>query len=221
MLSQRLTALLNSAAPLEEAAHAIAADPELRAEAVNVLEPMRLVAAHPAQEGGVKRVIGKRLSLYPQEERGDAEWAVWWDDYVTVCGGVPEDALEAGMRAWIAKADARFLPKPGELLALARVQETQAGRVYGRLCRAAAIHPPTSQATAPVPPPNLRQWPIEHSPEDRARVQRMAADAVARMHETIEATRPPVTMRPTHGPTDESGLTQAMREHLSSKGQRA
>jgi hypothetical protein len=66
-------------------------------------------------------VIGARFALYPQPQRTEAEWANWWRDYLNALAGLPADVVEEAMQTWVAKPDSQFLPRPGELRALALV----------------------------------------------------------------------------------------------------
>lgn len=128
----------------------IRADDGLLAECQVLAEPLRQEALRGAGPEGVKLVIGRRFLLYPQPLRSEAEWALWWDDYVETLADMPAEALERAMRLWIARPEAEFLPRPGELLALAREQPTQAAR---RAHRARlALEPPPWDAPAPYVP---------------------------------------------------------------------
>lgn len=69
----------------------------------------------------MRDVIGRRFETYPQPQRSDAGWVAWWTDYYDALSDLPAPALEAGMRQWVKTDTTGFMPKPGQLLALAKV----------------------------------------------------------------------------------------------------
>ena len=80
----------------------------------------------------MKRVVGRRLAIFPAMEMSDGEWAAWWGDYVGTLGDLPEAAIELGMRAYIREPKAEFMPKPGRLRELARGCVTTASAMHAR-----------------------------------------------------------------------------------------
>ena len=101
----------------------IAADPSLVEEARKARHDLEDDARRPGGNEAVKHVIGRRFVLYPQPARAPEEWAAWWGDYYAVLAHLPEQVLDAAMIAW-ARTAAEFLPKPGQILALAEETRT-------------------------------------------------------------------------------------------------
>ena len=96
----------------------IVSNPALYAEAKAAL-PALMERVKGGGVGAVRDVIGRRLVTFPQPDRSDAEWAAWWADYFDALEDIPAQALEGGMKTWMQRPDAQFMPKPGELRALA------------------------------------------------------------------------------------------------------
>jgi hypothetical protein len=97
---------------------AILAVPALVDEVVAAY-PAIMASVAPGGDRSVRGVVMRRYAIYPQPDRSDAEEAAFQADYFDALSDLPAEALEAGMRAWIKRPDARFLPKPGELRAMA------------------------------------------------------------------------------------------------------
>ncbi len=135
-LSSRLKELLTS--PLSSADD-IAADPAMIAECRDRLWAIHARASERAGTDGVREVISRRFGTYPQQQRSPEEWAAWWADYFEALADLPLRSLEEAMRAWVASADAEFLPKPGKLRAMARTIRTPALVAYDRASKAIAM----------------------------------------------------------------------------------
>lgn len=146
-MSPRLFDLLNVEASTAKAVAEIAANPVLLAETINALPDLKRAAIRPAGAEGVMRVIGRRFALYPQAQRSEGEWSEWWADYVDPLGALPEEALEAAMATWVATPGSHFLPKPCDLLELAKRSPTHSTRVYQRAREAIAYRPAEATAT--------------------------------------------------------------------------
>lgn len=117
-LSQGLRLLLECERSADDALNGIVNSPALHAE-VKAALPAIMDRVRGGGTAAVRDVIGRRLVTFPQPDRSDAEWAAWWADYYDALEDVPAAALEGGMKAWVQKSDAQFMPKPGELRALA------------------------------------------------------------------------------------------------------
>lgn len=176
-----------------------------------MLPALRAVAEHKAAEDGVRAVIGRRFSLYPQPERDDGEWVAWWADYFDALEGVPLACLEAAMRAWIAKPGSQFLPKPGELRDLAFRTPSRTLQRYQRAKRALQI----ADGQQPV----LTYAPAEGVAIDGpAEVARMLAEYQASFSaRSVGARR---SDKPsTAGKPDAGGLTPQMRELMARRAE--
>lgn len=196
-LSPGLSSLL-TLGDQETAIRELTRNPVMLAEAKQALPALKADASRPAGKDGVKRVVGRRMALYPPQSMSDAAWAAWWADYCDTLGDLPEAVLDAGMRTWINAPDSAFLPKPGPLRALALSSRAPAIIAYER----------AKAATASPPPPEMV------TPASREDVQRMLAEYRARLPTPPEPPKRP----PTHGKTDETGLTAEMRERLGVDG---
>lgn len=117
-LSQPLRLLLEAERSGDDAVNGIVNSPALHAECKAAL-PAIMDRIKGCGMVGVRDVIGRRFATYPQPDRSDMEWAAWWADYCDALEDVPYEALEGGMRAWVQKPESQFMPKPGELRALA------------------------------------------------------------------------------------------------------
>lgn len=153
-------------------------------------------------------MIGRRFVLYPQPERSEAEWEAWWADYTAPLKDLPLAALEHAMAAHVASPDAEFLPKPGKLRAVALSAKYPAAVAYARSARAVAIADQAAQRRRE--PPKLNTLPEGH--KDREAVKTMMAEFRATMaaRSVKEAAARPA-IRPTHGKTDETGITPQLR----------
>ena len=130
-LSPGLRTLLRPGESDDDAVAAIAASPTLLDEALKAREGFVREALAPATAQDVMNVIGRRFATFPQPQRSPDEFKAFWTDYLDCLVGQPISSLEAGMRMWIA-GGAEFLPKPGQLLNLAKgapVAEARAARI--------------------------------------------------------------------------------------------
>lgn len=184
----------------EQAAQVIASDLRLVAEVRQVLPVLSERAHRKAGADGVKAVIGGRFGTFPQPERSPGEWAAWWSDYIDVLADMPLAALEAGMRAYLRDPKAEFMPKPGKLLDLARTTPSKTVQAYSRARRVLQIT-------------SLER---QHTPADPAQVKAIMEDFTAKIVKPAEAVRPPPPA--THGKTDETGITPALRQVMEARG---
>jgi hypothetical protein len=208
-LSQRLKALLANDA--DEAFQRITTDPAMLAECKANWSALTEAARAPAGEEGVMRVVVARFPVFPQPERSEGEWRVWWAAYTDALEDLPEEALEAGMREYLRQPDAEFMPKPGKLRELARQATTQTARAAGIAARCAAYTPPDlTRGHPPTEPPKLQRMPTA---EERKREVVLAQDVCRQLSATAAKGEPPPRQW-TVPPTDEHGVTQAMRDAM-------
>jgi len=189
----------------------IANTPALLAEAKRVLSSLESEARWPAGVEGVKHAIGRRFAIYPQPHRNEAQWAAWWADYIAVLKDVPQPALEAAMVEWVKKPDSQFLPKPGELLALANNAKTREAMAYYTARAAIRQEQPFRDERIYAEAPNPRRPP--RTPQDKAQVKAWAAEMVAAVAAKEAAQAPAFTPKPP--PVDETGITAEMRSLLN------
>lgn len=180
----------------------------LREEAKAALPVLKAAAMQVAGEEGVKEVIGRRFALFQPPARSDAEWAMWWTDYIETLANVPWAALEAAMAAYVADPSSEFMPKPGKLLELARTTPNKAVRAFDRASKAVAYH----QQVAALPPPSERRLPTD---EERAQVINMLGHYKRTMAQRdLDAPKPP-PLPSIAGKADERGITPTMRDLLA------
>lgn len=146
-LSRDLCELLDSDGSPDEAAREIGRYLAIREECRQALPALKAIAEHKAGAEGVKRVISRRFPTFPPPQRSDEEWEAWWSDYYDTLSDVPLACLEAAMRAWVARPDSQFMPKPGELRDLAYRTPSKTLRRYQRARRAIQL---ADQPEAPV-----------------------------------------------------------------------
>lgn len=202
-LGRALSELLDHDGSPDRAAHEIAETPALIAEARVVLPALKTAATAKAETDGVRKVIAKRFALYPQPQRSDEEWAGWWADYLETLAGVSLASLEAAMRAYVARPDSEFMPKPGKLLDLAQTTPCRSLQRYYRAKRAIEI------ADRPRPPPMPDGDPEPGARVDPAEVRTMLAEFEAKSVTTAMKTKPELPS--IAGKADEGGLTKEMR----------
>jgi hypothetical protein len=183
----------------------------LKIEAGAAMSQAKAAATYPAGEAGVMEIIGRRFATFPQPERGDGEWAGWWQDYFDALSGEPYESLEAAMREYVREPDAEFIPKPGKLLDLSRKAQTEPGRLYAKL--QSALHPAGKQ----YEPPPQRAPPSE---AEKAAVKRMMAEYAEKMAARVKTTAKRSDPPATHGKADETGLTPEMRALMTSRQER-
>lgn len=202
--SPRLRSLISSEIANEDAAvQEISESRVLIDAATTALPELKRLANEPAGEAGVRRVLGAYLPLFPQPERGDAEWRFWWQPYFDTCSSLAMPALEAGMKAYVAMTDSEFMPKPGRLRELAMTVHNPSAAAYWIALRGVnraddiakrAAHPILDRHTIQtLPEARARTMPTA---ADRAAVQRMRADFSAQH----EAAKPPRAALPSPTP---------------------
>lgn len=197
-MSEALTSQLDSTGSPDAAVHAIISDPALLAEVRAALPALKAVAEQKAGTAGVKAVIGRRLALYPQPPRSEAEAAAWWADYYDVLSDVALASLEAGMRQYVADPSSEFMPKPGRLRELAFLAPCRSLGRYYRAKRAVQM------ADEPEPVPIQRADPTE--------VRALLAEFNAKVA-TAAVAKPQLPS--IAGKPDEGGLTPQMRELMA------
>lgn len=181
----------------------IAWRPELLAEVSAALPALRAVAEHRAGVDGVRRVIAKRFTTYPQPQRSDEEWADWWGDYMETLAEVPLASLEAAMRAYVALPDSEFMPKPGRLREMAFLTPCRSLQRYQRAKRAMQI------AAEPQEPIKPRVDPAE--------VKTMLAEFEAKTSAGAKIPELPSIA----GKVDEGGITPEMRALIARRKEEA
>lgn len=199
----------------------IATTPALLAEARTLIPQLRHRARTLASDAEIKASIGRRLAIYPQGDMSAGEWSAWWTDYAEALAGVSAEAIEEGLKAWIAKPDARFMPKPGELRAIAQRTATPTLQALNVLDRAAlladeieAFERRHKERLEGFELEAVRLKHVPKPPEDREWVARSAADFRAE-HARREAERPRPVGRSTAGElAPGSALTPQMLRHL-------
>lgn len=102
------------------AVETIRKSPILSDEARRVIPALRQAALRPATEDEIKRIIESRFELFRQPQRSDAQWALWWAEYLDALSDLTPYAIESGMAAWVRSPEAEFMVKPGKLRELAR-----------------------------------------------------------------------------------------------------
>ena len=125
----------------EAALEQIASVPAL-VEEVRAAYPAIMAQIAPAPAEAVAAVLGRRFAIYPQPDRGEAEEAAFWEDYMEALHDIPAKALEDGMKAWVKLPSSKFLPKPGELRALALEAGAPLYTAASRARRIAKLAPP-------------------------------------------------------------------------------
>jgi hypothetical protein len=195
-LSEALTSLLDSTESPDAAVRGIIGNPALLAEVRSALPALKAVAEAKAGTDGVKAVIGRRLALYPQPQRTDAEAAAWWADYYDTLADVTLASLEAGMKAYVKRPDSEFMPKPGQLRELAFTAPCRTLSRYYRAKRTLQI--------ADAPPE------IEAPRADPEAVKALLAEFEGRTMAKAKPELPSIA-----GEVDEGGLTQAMRDLIA------
>jgi hypothetical protein len=208
-LSQGLITLLDRDGTHEATARDIATNPALRHELEMVYGRILREATDKAGDEGVKAVIGRRFVLYPQPQRSEGEWVAWWGEYYTLLSDLPLASLEAAMRAWTARPDSEFLPKPGKVRELALSTPT---RALKRLQRADMV------LTYRPEPKALTPEQLEASDKMREDVAKLLADTISKLGGGPDAERPKV--RPNFAQVDETGISAGMRKLLAERAAR-
>jgi len=124
-LSPGLTARLLAAGRSDGAIDDVASDPQLYAEVRAALPSIlaaRDAAVTPATPEQIMATVGRFIPRYPQQDRGEGEWEVFWEGFLEVLEGQPALSIEKALKAW-ARTPERFLPNPGQLLELCQKVE--------------------------------------------------------------------------------------------------
>lgn len=189
------------------AVRTIQSSPILREQARAVLFDLHQEALRPATTDEIKGIVGQRFALFPQPERSDGEWDMWWADYIDALAGLTPFAIEAGMAAWVRHPEAEFMCKPGKLreLATTTANNNRWARAYDRAKRATHVE---------LPPPE---------PEDRSDrpTKEQIAAMMAEFHATMAEKDPHAkykakAARPTPSArVDNTGISQEMRAKLA------
>lgn len=177
----------------------------LREEARAALPALKAVAKFKAGAEGVKAVIGKRFVLYPQPERSEGEWNAFWEDYQDVLSSVPLASLEAAMRAWVAKPNSEFLPKPGQLYDLAHRTVSKSLRRYQRVKRAMDLIDNPEPVREPIPD--------GVAIDNAAEIKRLMAEYVGQVGQRAAAQAP--SLPSIAGKPDDRGITPELRAVLA------
>lgn len=163
-------------------------------------------ATRKADQKAIRQALGARFEIYPQPQRTDGQWALWWAPYFRVLSDLPADAIELAMRAWEADPKNQWMPKPGEIGELARQTATPALKRYSTASRALreADAPKAQPLGHRVDPPALKTM------TEKQRVMAMAAD----YRKYVEDRRPkPHDLPPIHGELAEGmGITPGLRD---------
>ena len=199
-LGKALSELLDATGSPDRAAREIADTPALLNEVKAALPALKAVATAKTGTDGVRKIIAKRFAIYPQPVRNDGEWEGWWSDYFDTLADVSLASLEAAMRAYVARPDSEFRPKPGKLLELSSTTPCRSLQRYYRAKRAIQF---SEEAEAPV---------IERPRADPAAVKSMLADFQTK---TVAAVKARPELPSTAGKVDETGITPQMRELLA------
>jgi hypothetical protein len=194
------------------------------AEVRAALPAIHANATAPAGKEGVTKAISAKFVTYPQPQRNEAEWAQFWADYHAVLEGLPQSALDAAMTALLSDPSIEFLPKPAKIAELAKMTPNRAVRAYDRAKAAVEHQAPvqreklSADQMADLIKPLASKRPAEKSEADKARVRQQMREFIAQDEARKKAAREvkpqcdtPLT------PTDETGLTTAMRELLARK----
>lgn len=198
-MSTQLWALLSSQVDPNTEIAAIAADPEMKAEARRLCQPLAELAAS-AGEAAVREALKPLVLVYGVGEA--ARSPAFWQAY-KVLSGLPVDALRRGIEEYLGLADSQFFPKPGPLKALCDKHAEPIYRACYRASKAASLPAPVNRG-----PP---------SPEQQAAVQRMAAEVGEILRKPKDQTWPKRRVEPMPsiaGKTDETGITPEMRKAM-------
>jgi len=182
----------------------IALIPALRDELEVAYRRLEHEAKAPAGDEGVKAVIGRRFVLFPQPQRSEGEWVAWWQEYFNLLSDLPLSSVEAAMRAWSARPDSEFLPKPGKVRELALSTPT---RALKRLQRADMA---LTYRDEPKPPTAAE---IAQREDMAADVKRLLGEAVAKLTGGPDPDRPKV--RPIQASVGERGISDGMRDLMA------
>lgn len=62
--------------------------------------------------------LGPLLTLYGVPEKSEAEARTFWGFYIDALGGLPREAVRAGIGEYVRDPKSEFFPKPGPLKAI-------------------------------------------------------------------------------------------------------
>lgn len=137
-LTTTLRSLLCGAVPAESALTEIRRRPELHAEVRAVTEQLRQVAT-PCGEEYVRTALQKLILMYGAGESARAQ--SWWKLYYQSLRDLPAQALEEAVQDYVDAPDSMFMPKPGQLRALAKTRAEPIWQAASRAHRAADAPP--------------------------------------------------------------------------------
>jgi hypothetical protein len=66
----------------------------------------------------VAAILGPLLTLYGVPDKSEGEAKAFWGFYIDALGGLPREAVAAGVAEYVSAADSEFFPKPGPLKAI-------------------------------------------------------------------------------------------------------
>lgn len=95
--------------------------------------------AAPAGDNAVAAILVPLVSLYGVGKKSDGEWASFWSFYIEALGDLPREAIEQGVKDYVADARSEYFPKPGPLRALCLKRARPALMAWGRVRRLVAI----------------------------------------------------------------------------------
>lgn len=180
----------------------IVADPQLHAEA-KALAPRLAARASGAGPAGVRAALAPLVLVYGVGEA--AKQPAFWDAY-DVLAGLPHEALDAGVKDYLAAPDSQFFPKPGPLKAMCDKHAEPIFKAAYRISRAASIEAPKRRIV---------------SEQERAAVHRMAAEVAERLKDAGARAWPkrasPEDLPSIAGKADETGITPQMRELMAKR----
>lgn len=189
----------------------IESSPNLLAECERAIPVLRHEASRGSTSAEIIAVLSKRFALFPQPDRTDGEWTAWWADYIQALEDMPPAAIEAGMAEYVRQVDSEFFPKPGRVRELARTVPNK----MVRACQIAEWAVRRAADTLAAEETRVVGHP-EPTEAEKASIRTMLASFQREM-----AARAPIRKKPElppiSGPTDDRGLTQAMRDLMAAQ----
>ncbi len=92
----------------------LAEDREIRGELV--IAAQRLAKhVEPCGAAWIAQTLGPLLTLYGVADKSEAENRTFWGFYIDALGGLPREAVKAGVAEYVSDAKSEFFPKPGPL----------------------------------------------------------------------------------------------------------
>ena len=129
-LSRELKSLLEKGTSTADFADQIVRRPDLHAEAIAAI-PYLAERARPGGDEAVMDIVGRRFATFPPPSRSEGEWVSYWADLFDACSTIPFAILENAMKEWVRSDTTGFMPKPGQLRALAQPAASMAaGSLY-------------------------------------------------------------------------------------------